>query len=229
MWADWEAIRQLTHPSHNPATISLAVIGIPDTDVAGVAHANALHVVNKLCPEHAWEVSSFARFSLEHFYFLPIPAHYIESRQVLELELRYPDYVVRAPLTTSGTARSFPKCYFSTSQPEDEIERHISDLVFQTTDRFQRARRKITIRKAVLMAIDEVDTLVGSQRQMYVVPHSSSQCSLSLSDFAFQVDEVKSLDTMMQSLINTSGELRNVIRGIEGSRRDRIPETQASV
>jgi hypothetical protein len=104
MWADWEAIRQLTHPSHNPATIYLAVIGITDTDVAGVAHANALHVLNKLCREQAWEVSRFARFSLEHFYFLPIPAHYIDSRQVLELQLRDPDYVVRALLTISGTA-----------------------------------------------------------------------------------------------------------------------------
>jgi hypothetical protein len=85
-WADWEAIRQLTHPSQNPATICLAVIGIPDTDVAGVAHANALHVPNKLCREHAWEVSNFARSSLEHFYFLPIHALYVESRQVLELQ-----------------------------------------------------------------------------------------------------------------------------------------------
>lgn len=105
MWDIWDSVRRLSKVRYNACNITLYVIRKPESDDQefDAIVASACDIFSKITHEHVWEASNFSRSSSEHFYFLRIPARYIEYKMTFNPRVSIPDHVVNMKLTTPAT------------------------------------------------------------------------------------------------------------------------------
>lgn len=87
IWICWDAIRRLAKVDYNAGDITIYAIRKSDADATDLIRADACELLSQLSGSGVQQAIDFSSASSEHFYFKQIPAHYIETKMVFNLQV----------------------------------------------------------------------------------------------------------------------------------------------